>query len=63
MKVNSAESFKNKEPYHRQNPVKTPKEHDWFTEAFRYLSITKLRSYTQFKNRNVAKHAELMTLH
>lgn len=63
MIVNSAETYKHKERDERQNTVKTLKKHDWFTEAFRYLSITKLRSSTQFKNRNVAKHAELMTLH
>ena len=37
--------------------------YDWYTDAFRRFSISKLRSDEQLKHRNVAQHAMSITIH
>ena len=60
-----------KPDYEKQPAAQTPKstvgikrqEYDWYSDAFRRFSISKLRSDEQLKNRNVGQHALSITVH
>ena len=55
-----------KNPVNPSNKEKTAVKlpaYDWYTDAFRRFSISKLRSDEQLKHRNVAQHAMSITFH
>ena len=69
--ADGALSVTDKRDYEKQPAAPKPKstvvikrqDYDWYTDAFRRFSISKLRSDEQLKNRNVGQHALSITLH